>query len=193
MRSEFPRGGLPERLCLVRHGATVIQAERRYCGNADSPLTAEGVAQMCRLQPMLRALAGVRFVSSDLGRARASAELLAEGAAVAILPRLREIAFGAWEGRRFDEIPGADAEQLRSLDFQFPGGESARMMMDRVAEAIPQVLNDPGQVTVVVAHAGSLAALFLALTREPGLWWNHLLAPGGVAWLRRSGKGWRRV
>lgn len=183
----------PLRLCLVRHGITAMQVERRYCGHSNPPLAPAGVEQMCALRPTLRPLlaAGARVVSSDLERARASAELLAEGAPVPIMPELREIHFGAWEGLRFDETGCEDAETLRSLDFQFPGGESARVMCDRVWAAIAEIISPPAPVTVVVAHAGSLAALRLAMSPAPKAdFWDLMLPPAGIAWLTLTRDGW---
>ena len=95
-------------LLLVRHGETDWNRLGRWQGHSDTPLNARGREQARELAPQLD---GVDVVySSDLARARETAEILAEelGADVRLDARLRERGFGAWEGLTAAEIVGHD-------------------------------------------------------------------------------------
>lgn len=93
-------------LVLVRHGATDLNLEGRCQGWIDPDLNGRGVRQARAAGAALRTM-GVRPTevwSSDLLRARRTAELLVPDAAVRTDRRLRELAFGSWEGRAWDEV-----------------------------------------------------------------------------------------
>ena len=93
------------RLCLVRHGETAWNAERRLQGHTDIPLNAHGLAQA---QATAASLAGERFdaaYSSDLARARQTAEAIAGRCRLtpAFDDRLRERHYGAFQSLTYDE------------------------------------------------------------------------------------------
>ena len=91
-------------LLLVRHGETDWNRDGRWQGQSDTPLNELGRRQARELAEQLD---GVDVVySSDLARARETAEILAERAGVEVRldPRLRERGFGAWEGLTLAEI-----------------------------------------------------------------------------------------
>ncbi|MBI4759502.1 MAG: histidine phosphatase family protein, partial [Chloroflexi bacterium] len=94
------------RLLLVRHGETDWNAEERYQGTTDVPLSAQGRAQAQALTSRMAGEVLDAIYASDLQRAWQTAEVIAapHGLPVRPEPRLREIDFGAWEGLTFDEI-----------------------------------------------------------------------------------------
>lgn len=98
------------RLILVRHGETDWNVEGRYQGHSDVPLNARGRAQAARLAEALRGSDIRAIYSSDLARARETAEALAHATRLAVQhdPRLREIDQGDWEGMLFLEIHLSD-------------------------------------------------------------------------------------
>src|SRR4051794_24612515 len=94
---------------LVRHGETEWNRARRYQGWLDSPLSPEGIAQAEAIGRLLRRLpqaADADIVASPLGRARHTAEIIAECLSddrsyrrpVRFDERLREISLGSWDG-----------------------------------------------------------------------------------------------
>ena len=95
------------RICLVRHGETAWNAERRLQGHIDIPLNPRGLSQAEATARSL-ARAGERFAalySSDLQRARQTAEAVARahGLAATHDARLRERHYGVLQGLTFDE------------------------------------------------------------------------------------------
>lgn len=186
-------------LLLVRHGQSVWNAEGRWQGQADPPLSALGQEQA---RDAAARLAGVGFaavVASDLLRARQTAEILAEalGCAVALDPGLREIDVGEWTGLTRAEIesrwPRELADWSEGRSPSPPGGESrdhlaarARSTLRRVAAAA-----DPAQRLLVVTHGALIRNLDRALGLPPqsignlvGRWYaangNGSLTPGKV-------------
>jgi alpha-ribazole phosphatase len=162
-------------LYLVRHGQTDWNIEGRYQGQTDLPLNAAGRAQAASLSQQLAGVAFTAAYSSDLRRARETAEILAApaGLAVQLDRRLREINLGAWEGQLMAEIvsryPAEWAERLRDpLNARSPGGESVAEVARRTAEAAAAiVLAHPVGPVLVVSHGVALATLLCQARRQP--------------------------
>src|SRR5512133_2359968 len=91
---------------LVRHGQTDWNVARRYQGQQDIPLNAEGLQQARTLALFMKEETFDVIYSSDLQRAMQTAQILQEGreATVTADARLREIAFGEWEGKCHDDL-----------------------------------------------------------------------------------------
>lgn len=145
-------------LDLMRHGEPV--GGRRYRGQIDDPLSDTGWAQM-------RAAVGdaapwTRIVSSPLARCRAFAESQAERLALPLAfdARLKEVGFGAWEGRTAAEIeavwPGSLARfKADPIDARPAGAEALAAFYARVAAALDDlVAASAGEHVLLVGHAG---------------------------------------
>ena len=165
------------RLYYIRHGETDWNVEARLQGGRDIPINAAGRVQAHRCGGILRdllardrrAVADLDFVSSPLGRARETMEIMR--AALGLDPhgyrtdaRLTEVAFGRWEGFSLDELRQneADAVAARERDkwrFVPPEGESYETMSRRVADWYAGQTRD----TVAVAHGGVLRGLIVQL------------------------------
>lgn len=184
-------------LLLIRHGQTEWNREGRVQGHTDSPLTDLGRAQADALARALEDgwLPGERpaaLVSSDLGRARATAAPMAAalGLEPELIPDLREMNFGALEGATRPEIPPEVADRLFGAkadpDFPAPGGESRRQMLERARRALTDVAGRYGGRTVVaVSHGGVIgfylrAVLGLSMSERP----RFQTANGSVAAFR---------
>jgi probable phosphoglycerate mutase len=152
-------------LLLIRHGATSWNESGRIQGRADLGLSAGGRAEVAawRLPP---AWAGARWLTSPLRRAKQTAALLT-GRPVLVEPRLIEMDWGEWEGRRGvdlrAEAPAALARsEAQGLDLRPPGGESPREVCARLRALAADLAADPAPV-VAVCHKGVIrAALALA-------------------------------
>lgn len=143
------------RLLLVRHGATAWSDARRVNGWTDVPLSAEGREQARRLRPIIQVARPQMVFSSDLVRARETAEIAAGTANID--RRLREFDFGRWEGRRWEEIPPRGQQAMMAFDaFEAPGGESMVMFRRRIASFLRDLEVDR---CVVVTHGGVIRAI----------------------------------
>ena len=149
-------------LILVRHPETVVPRGTCYGASdvaADEAHLAEAVT---RLAPQLPK--GARFVSSPQQRARVLAEALA-GGAVETDARLKEVDFGDWEMRVWDDLPRAEIDAW-SADFYGyvpPNGESMGAMGARTLDWWASVEGHDGTL-VAVAHGGPWRALAAHLT-----------------------------
>lgn len=156
------------RLVVVRHGETHWNVASRIQGHADSPLTAAGEAQAAAIAARLATERFDRLVSSDLGRALATARAIAgrTGHAVVADARLRERNYGVAEGLTYGEIGVHYPEVFSRVrdtdpDYVVPGGESRRQLFERVRDAFESLAREhDGLRVAVVCHGGVLAALY---------------------------------
>lgn len=151
------------RILLARHGETPWNAEGRYQGQEDIPLSPVGEAQAVSLGRRLEELRIERAVSSPLARARLTAELVLGPDRTGLLrvdPGLMEIAHGDWEGLLASEIHERDPERLRAWreapdSVLMPGGgESLQQVFDRAWPAFERAAEGLGadDTLLVVAH-----------------------------------------
>lgn len=174
------------KLVLVRHGQTDSNAAGRFQGQQDVPLNRIGRSQAATLAERLVRMKAARVVSSDLLRATATAEAIAEasGLEVGIDQRLREIHVGSWEGRTSVEVaaenPWFEDALHAGRDFRRSDtGETAEEAGQRVATVLHELAAaHPLETTIVVGHGLALRvglSLFLGLGVEgsfalSGLW-----------------------
>jgi broad specificity phosphatase PhoE len=150
------------RILLARHGETAWNAEGRYQGQEDIPLSPVGEAQARALGERLRGVHIDRAVASPLARALRTAELALGEDRLGILATdagLKEIAHGEWEGLLASEIRERDGERLHAWrhaphEVLMPQGESLQHVLDRAWPALARAtegLGD-GATVLVVAH-----------------------------------------
>ena len=146
-------------LLLIRHGETALNVAR-VLQPADTPLNARGLLQAEALAQRLAATGVRAIVSSDLPRALRTAEAIAAatGATIETTPLLQERNFGAWRGKPYDAMA---VDPLTMADAP-PGGESAALFAQRVAEAFAHVVRRQaalGGTLAVVTHGLVIRAL----------------------------------
>jgi len=124
---------MTERLWLVRHGATDWSDAGRLTGWTDLPLNDAGRRQAMHLGTRLAGRTFIGVWCSDLRRATDTARLaLYEATPDA---RLRELNFGMFEGKRWEDCPRDVQEALLAFDtFRAPEGESVVDLRNRVLE-----------------------------------------------------------
>ncbi len=150
----------PTRLYVTRHGQTDANLQRRVQGQGDTPLNATGVAQAGELADYFAGKTVDAIVSSDLPRARQTAELLAERLKIPVSyhPELRARRMGDYENKTHAELVAADPENFKRLkhdpDFVPPGGgESTHMLMERMAPFIQATAErHAGGAVIVLSH-----------------------------------------
>ncbi len=157
---------------LARHGAAEHDPALAL-GWSDPPLSAAGRGQAAATAARLAAMPVRRVLSSDLRRARdtATAVAAAHGLEAVVTADLRELNFGAWEGRRLGDLWAERPEEaaaweadLRAMPASF--GESFAEFEQRVLRALTLIGVEEGGPAgdVVVAHRGPLAVLHAHLT-----------------------------
>ncbi|MFB9775657.1 histidine phosphatase family protein [Brevibacterium otitidis] len=152
-------------LYFVRHGETDFNREGRFQGHADIPLNALGREQAAAVAAELAGHDIRMVVSSDLSRARETADAIAGrlGVEVQENPLLRELSVGEWESKTRDEIreiwPELLAAWLGGQDMRPPGGESRSESANRVVQAIRALVAEIGDfdgAIAIVAHGAVL-------------------------------------
>ena len=168
---------------LLRHGEVQGAETRRFIGHLDVPLSPVGERQCTIQAARLRGARLAALFSSDLTRARRSAEIIGapHGLAPTIVPALREMDMGRWDGLTAGEIrarePDAFADWMARVgEFPFPEGESVPDLLARVGPAFDAIAAaHAGQAIAIVAHGGPNRAL---LCRALGVPLGRLLAFG---------------
>jgi probable phosphoglycerate mutase len=152
---------------LIRHAESTWNAERRWQGQSDPPLSPRGREQAAALAARLVALGLHAIVSSDLRRAAETASIVAArlGLALVLDPRLREHDVGAWGGLTEAEVAARwpdDLARFRSgdLDVRMGGGETRRELAVRVQAALGALRAVyAGRRLGLVTHGGVIRAL----------------------------------
>lgn len=178
------------RIILWRHGRTAWNAERRFQGQTDIPLDDTGLAQASRAAKVLARLQPHRIHSSDLSRARATADALAAltGLAVEEDADLRETFAGQWQGLTRTELEeqfGADLQQWAAgSEIRPGGGETRSEVAHRMVTAIDRALEGtaPGETLVVATHGGAARAAIGAMLGLPIEHWAALGVLANCAW-----------
>lgn len=142
---------------LLRHGETAWNAEKRYQGRTDIPLSDRGRALLGRAD-----FAPKRVYVSPLIRTRETAAVLFPEAEQIAVPDFREMDFGAFEGRTAGEMAGDLAYRAwvaGGCAGRCPGGESLAEFSDRVWAAFVKLLETEQERLVIVAHGGVQMAI----------------------------------
>jgi broad specificity phosphatase PhoE len=162
---------LTTHVVIIRHGQSQGNAEGRFGGHTDTPLSPRGRKQA---QVTAKALASEKFdaiYSSDLPRAIETASPLAKltGVPLVTTDALRERSVGVMEGLTFEEAAEQHPEQYQALlrrDFEHVllGGESYRQTLDRASRRLDEAIEQhKGGRIVLFAHTGTICILILHL------------------------------
>jgi broad specificity phosphatase PhoE len=145
-------------ILLARHGETDWNRDRRWQGHSDMPLNESGRDQARALADELAGETIDAVYSSDLVRAHETARIVAErsGLDVTVVPDLREVNVGSWEGLSDDEVRRRFPDAARG---GWENGETYEQMGSRVIDALRRIADThAGQRVLVVAHGGPLRA-----------------------------------
>lgn len=163
------------RIFLIRHGETEWNATGRLQGTSNVQLSAVGIHQAKLLAQHAPFHTADAIYSSDLIRARSTAEILAKrfNLKVRVMLELRETSFGDWEGQSIKTL----AEDLNS-DFETfftapelchpPHGESFVDCQARMLSAIQKIIaENEGKRIIVVSHGAAIRLLLCAILDMP--------------------------
>ena len=153
-------------LAVLRHGETQWSRDGRIQGRTDVPLNADGRTALAlrRLPDVVR---NMQVVTSPLRRCVETAQLLSPAGA-AVEPRIAEMSWGQWEGRRLEELRSElgqvmVANEVLGLDFRPTLGESPREVLARIGPWLAEV-GAQARPVLAITHRGVIRVLFAAAT-----------------------------
>lgn len=155
------------RIFLIRHGETQWNKDSRIQGHSDVPLSRKGIEQAKLLSKRLEQQNFAAFFSSNLSRARETADIIAKphDKAVQVLQDLQELNFGQWEGLTIGEIRQKYKKESSAwwdspLETRIPGGENLSELAERSVRAIQSIIERfEKQQVAVVAHGGTIRSI----------------------------------
>ncbi len=151
------------KICLVRHGLTDYNAQRKLQGSTDIPLNAEGESQAEYAREKLKEYDFDAIISSPLVRAVRTAEIINEyhGLEIETMDELKEQSFGPLEGNHIDDI------QEKYPDGIFPGAESFESLSNRVGKAIREIeYRFPDKHILLTAHSRTIKSILALYSDE---------------------------
>nr|WP_315489298.1 histidine phosphatase family protein [uncultured Rhodoferax sp.] len=166
------------RIIAIRHGETAWNVDTRLQGHLDIGLNARGQWQAARAAEALADEDIAAIYSSDLARASATAQAIADKSSRLVARQLRlntglrERGFGIFEGRTYAEVASGwpeESQRWRQRDPHFAphGGESLVQVRDRIAATVNALASQHvGEQIVLVAHGGVMDALYRLATRQ---------------------------
>lgn len=160
---------------LVRHGQTDWNLAGIYQGQTDIPLNSTGIEQARKLALSLSDTHFDAIYSSDLVRARKTAEIIAEHVHLPIKtdPRLREIRQGIWEGMTIENVKKTYAPDFRRSEDDLtiphnPSAESLAEVITRMVDVANEIHNHHnGHRVLLASHGLAVAVLYLAANSMP--------------------------
>jgi probable phosphoglycerate mutase len=161
------------RVCIVRHGETDWNAQRRIQGQTDIPLNDTGRQQAIAAAQGLVGQSFAAIYSSDLQRARDTAAAAADllKLPVQFEAGLRERHYGDFQGLTQDEIKArADYERYitRDTSFAFGNGESLAVFAERIKNTLNALAQQhAGENILLFAHGGVLDIIYRIATHRP--------------------------
>lgn len=174
---------------LIRHGKTLANEHRLYCGSTDLPLSEAGIAELCQRK---YDITPVTFVTSGMRRADETLKILFGDVAFRTEPRFREVDFGVFEMHSYDQLK--DLPEYRAWlegDNETnvpPQGESGAQMRCRVLEAFSELPEE----TAVITHGGVIAAIMDHLFPQEGKS-RYAWQPGNGCGYRIWGGGYEKI
>lgn len=189
------------RFCLVRHGETDWNAERRIQGQLDVALNAHGRAQARATAAQLVHHRFAAIYASDLMRAHATALAVAHRLNLPIIAErgLRERHYGAWQGHTYADLARTMPDdyarfERRDTQHELPGGgESLSHFARRVGACLDKLAHShAGEQILVVTHGGVLDIAYrLAVARPLDAARDFEIPNAALNWIEHGPKGWR--
>jgi probable phosphoglycerate mutase len=187
------------RICLIRHGETDWNVEKRLQGQIDIDLNPAGVAQAHAVRPGLQGHHFAAAYSSDLGRAWRTAQIATQDLDIAVspAPTLRERHYGMYQGLTSQEAAQQHPDvhplhQARDLHFDYRGGESLIVFAERVMTGLAAIAAaHPGQRVLVFTHGGVLDVVYrTAVGRSLDTPRDFPVPNAALNWLEHSAGSW---
>ncbi len=170
-------------LNLIRHGAVLPSGHGLFIGSSDISLNDAGREQARNLSLILKSIDVGSCWVSPMQRARQTADLALPEQELSVAQDLREIDFGKWEQKTFEQIADENPELVKhwcelNSDFSFPDGESLPAFQGRIGQVAQQLTDATEETITIVSHGGVIRGLichFLGLSFRQYLLFNVAL------------------
>lgn len=181
----------------MRHGETLWNKESKYQGQSDISLSDAGRLQALKLSERLKGEKIDAVYASDLQRAMETAGIIAAPHGLEVFParEMRELSFGIWEGRTFDEInekwPGEmDRWRKDPYNERPKGGETLSELCGRTSLFLKTAANKhPGKNILIASHAGPIRALLsVILNLHYDLFWKFKISNASLTVVEYDGQ-----
>ena len=190
------------RFCLVRHGETDWNAERRLQGHTDIELNARGIAQAKQMADALKKINLVFDIlyTSDLQRAANTAKAIEDVYKTSSITSvtLRERHLGALQGLRTDEAPNLEpklwqSHLSRNVHENLRNGESIQQFADRIYLALEQIRKQHlGKTILIVSHGGALDMMYRIASNQTLDSEKAVTVPNAsLNWISHDGVEWK--
>ena len=156
-------------IIFIRHGETDLNKARLYFGHMEPPLNETGRSQLENTRRLLLEREGNidAVFSSDLKRCTESMDILEidKNIEKKLEKDLREINFGVFEGKTYEEIKEEFPEEVENMqkdwkNFKSKKGESLQEVMERTVRRLDEIISSyKDKKIVIVAHAGVIQTL----------------------------------
>ena len=191
------------RIVIWRHGQTDWNKINRFQGHSDIPLNEVGKVQVTRAAQVLAGMNPTQIISSDLGRAKETAQTLADltGLSFSTHESLRETNGGLWEGKTGSQNRAEDFHNfIRWIDGDdSPAGTTGERRSEVASRAVGEILKalegKTEQILVVATHGGTARCVLGELLQLPLSHWGVLGGLSNASWsvLQRNPRQWNLV
>lgn len=164
------------KIMLIRHGITDWNLEGKVQGQSDTQLASDGIYQARMLIAHFPFETVDAVYSSDLQRAMRTADFISNKFNLETIPvkEMREINFGNWEGRSFENIAKEEPTEFKKFFVQpdmlmFKGGESFAELQSRVMLSLKKIVRLTGddKQIVIVTHGAVIRVIIAAILEMP--------------------------
>lgn len=186
---------------LIRHGETDGNQSKRYIGKTDEGLASEGKTTVLNTKRIVdewlasNKITVTTVYSSPMKRAKQTAEMIFPDAELIEINDLREIDFGDFEYKNYDDLkddPRYQAYIDSNGEMRFPNGESKKEFQQRSCEAYEKIIKDnpDEKLIVIVAHGGTIMAIMDRFTTTNNSYFDYRVsnAEGFINSIDESGK-----
>ncbi|WP_257346878.1 histidine phosphatase family protein [Pseudalkalibacillus decolorationis] len=182
-------------IALFRHGVTEDNTRKAYCGWTDSPLCSE---ELTRIPPFHTSYNS--YFSSDLTRCKQTSNLLFPNATPILIPELREMHFGQWEGKTYSDLKELKEYQewiSNPVTYSPPEGESFKNFTDRIEHGLGKVVHSLIQQphthsAAIVTHGGVIRYILSKYAPSKKTFWEWPVPHGRAYELRFKKEALRR-
>ena len=155
-----------KKLFLCRHGESEYNAKGIIQGHIDTYLTAKGIVQAKLAGEFLKIFNIQKIYTSDLRRAYQTATIIGDilGIEPQVDERIREMNFGDWEGRSYDEIFISNKEEWEKwlknpVACPLPSQEEFHKFEERIKDFLNDIKKQKEERVLIVGHGGSIQGM----------------------------------